>query len=993
MHKRSNSARSNLLEYSHERVLRLFQGAVVVSLVLAATALVLGVAGTRVSGSHYSTDDLRVLPETPDITDTDAAYSALQGGSGATRGYSATKQPEGPFWVLLPLDGSNQSGALAVELRMLRADNPQFWSYRTSSTGKRAISVEEVNSEKGGTTIRVSISPGEKLDLIGRVDPIGVARPKVFVWDETTYLKSERLFERGGGALIGSFLMLAMFGALVGTLNRDWSFFLFSGWLITSLRVAAINDGWDFSWLGLDVNSAAYLVFLRVSLAAHALLTVSLFRSLLARELKLMRLDPAFKALTTAFCVILALGFFLPHRIFLPIVWAGAGIGILLIAGTLIAAVARTRTSVALWYAASWGATFLGVLTEVAYASGLVAASIPGLNSQSASAASALLTAISLAEKLRRERAGRVAAEKRTVSLLKKFEENYNAMPIGLFSVGSDGNLTLFNPAFTKMVGKETRNNEVGSKSFDELLQPGAYHRLLRAATESADIELETETTLGNKRWFLFRVTARIGGGIEGSIQDITTRKAAELQLKSLVDHDHLTGLHNRRGLETQVATAIHSASEGKQCAIAYVDIDRFKIFNDLHGHHVGDSLLQQTAQRLESAVRKEDRVARVADSFVVVFVDCPAYAVTGLTERIRSVIADHAFDIDGKGLTVTASIGVVNLEPHMSVVDAMAAADRACSEAKARGRNCVVRLSDQDETLRRHLEELKVVADLQQRVPTDRYFLEFQPIVALQGAMSSMCYEVLIRMRGEKGETIPPGKFIGAAERNGLMSQIDRWVLRSTLEWLDQHPEHRNRLSFATINISGSSLNDSRFVDDAFAMIAEHPLAMPKLCFEITESVALNDLGSTRRFVDRVRMYGSKLALDDFGAGYTSFNYLKEIPADFIKIDGSFVKDINLNPANYAITRTIVELTHELGMRSIAEWAETPDTIASLIELGVDYGQGFGLVRPVAPAVITSVESGGALVRDPAVVALLEAGPRWASGSRSPESLRADAA
>lgn len=253
---------------------------------------------------------------------------------------------------------------------------------------------------------------------------------------------------------------------------------------------------------------------------------------------------------------------------------------------------------------------------------------------------------------------------------------------------------------------------------------------------------------------------------------------------------------------------------------------------------------------------------------------------------------------------------------------------------------------------------------------------------------MASLSYEVLIRMRGENGSVIPPGKFIGAAERNGLMAQIDRWVLRNTLEWLDDHPAHRERLSFATINISGASLNDTRFVDDAFAMIAEHPLAMPKLCFEITESVALHDLGSTRRFVDRVRMYGSKLALDDFGAGYTSFNYLKEIPADFIKIDGSFVRDINRNPANYAITRTIVELTHELGMRSIAEWAETPDTIASLIELGVDYGQGFGLVRPIAPDIVTAALSGGALVRDPQVLALLDDRGRYASAARSPLSI-----
>ena len=237
--------------------------------------------------------------------------------------------------------------------------------------------------------------------------------------------------------------------------------------------------------------------------------------------------------------------------------------------------------------------------------------------------------------------------------------------------------------------------------------------------------------------------------------------------------------------------------------------------------------------------------------------------------------------------------------------------------------------------------------------------------------------------MRDERGGVVPPDRFIGAAERNGLMSDIDRWVLRNTLEWLDTHPAHRDRLAFATINISGASLNDSRFVDDAFSMIADHPMAMPKLCFEITESVALNDIGSTRRFIDRVRMYGSKLALDDFGAGYTSFNYLKEIPADFIKIDGSFIRDINSNPANYAITRTIVELTHELGMRSIAEWAETADTVASLVDLQVDYGQGFALARPMDKVLVTEANSCAELIRDQKVLQVLYSGssqqrPPW---------------
>jgi diguanylate cyclase (GGDEF)-like protein/PAS domain S-box-containing protein len=629
---------------------------------------------------------------------------------------------------------------------------------------------------------------------------------------------------------------------------------------------------------------------------------------------------------------------------------------------------------------------------EIGIQSGIV--NLPAwLNSQSASIVSALVMGLALADRMKSEREARIKAQARSVKVLKQFEENYNSMPVGLFSVDDSGRIALHNPAFSEMFGirqSPTGTTDGSPAAIDDLLGQGAMDRLRTAATrgDEAELEFHLPDAHGQERWFLTRVSAR-EGSIEGSIQEITVRKAAERQLQHLVDHDYLTGLLNRRGLEATLQTAIRTVADGGACAIAYVDLDRFKLINDLHGHSTGDTLLQQSAKRLQTAVRSRDAVARIADAFIVVFFDCPEHAVDGLTERVRQAIREAPFQIEDKGLNMTASVGVVPLERTMTTVDALAAADRACGEAKARGRDCVVRLTDQDDTLRTHLEELKVVADLQQRIPTDRYFLEFQPIVALQAAMSSLSYEVLIRMRGEQGQTIPPGKFIGAAERNGLMSQIDRWVLRSILEWLDTHPDHRDRLTFATLNISGASLNDTRFVDDAFAMIAEHPLSMPKLCFEITESVALHDVGSTRRFVDRVRMYGSKVALDDFGAGYTSFNYLKEIPADFIKIDGSFVKDINRNPANFAITRTIVDLTHELGMRSIAEWAETPDTIASLIGLGVDYGQGFGLVRPIAPARLVLARSGGELVGDPQVVALLAERARMHAGAPEPGARR----
>ncbi|MFO1197064.1 MAG: EAL domain-containing protein [Burkholderiaceae bacterium] len=958
---------------------KLFLFGIVSSLLLAVAALIGSLASGSKSGISYPSAKVLLLDHSAAIADPHAALEAFR-REGTRSGYSANKQPYEPYWLGLTLPADPQLRfKKVVELRMLRSSNAQFWAFDPDATKRpKAIPLQAAN-EKGGLAIRLEWDSTKSVELIGRVEPIGVARPKLFVWDDSAFSESVLLFERGGGGLLGSFLMLAVFSAFVGFINKDWSFFLFSGWLITSLRVASINDGWDLIWLGINLDSDNLLILLRVTLAAHALLTIALYRSLLSAELANSRLSKWLSTATGGFAAIVILSPFLPHRLFLPLLWVSSALGISLILFSLGMIVYRTRSSVSMWYAASWGLTFSGILTEVAFASGILAGTFGGLNSQTASIASALVTAIALAEKLRIERIARVTAQREKFEVLEKFKENYDSMPVGLFSVSTTGHVTLFNPAFASMFGLSPVFRQGESLLMETLIGTQAHSKLTSAALTHRSAEIEFCVSSNNdqpERWFLARVTSK-GTSIEGSIQDITTRKEAETKLRHLVDHDPLTGMLNRRGLEEALTAATQAASRLVPCAIAHVDLDRFKLVNDLYGHAIGDAMLIEAASRLTNTIRSRDHVARIADSFVVVFLDCPDHAVNRLTERLRESIGDFPFEIHGKALNMTVSVGVVPLEPSMGAVDAMTAADRACAEAKARGRNCVVRLNEKDAMLKSHLEELKVVAGLRQRIPIERYFLEFQPIVSLRSARSSLSYEVLIRMRDEAGGVVPPGRFIGAAERNGLMSQIDRWVLRSTLQWLDDHPDHRDRLTFATINLSGASLNDARFVDDAFSMMAEHPLAVTKLCFEITESVALNDLGATRRFVDRVRVYGSKLALDDFGAGYTSFNYLKEIPADFIKIDGSFVRDINRNPANYAITRTIVDLTHELGMRSIAEWAETADTIASLLELRVDFAQGFCLARPLAQELLADAPSGGALVRDPNVIALLDAGDR----------------
>jgi diguanylate cyclase (GGDEF)-like protein len=883
-----------------------------------------------------------------------------------------------PLWLGVAIPEGGVLEPTILELDILRFEPGKFWLQRTNDLGAveyvplTTLTSSRAQASKGGFSIPL-VADTRATAVIGEVRSYMPGHPRALLWEPSDYEASERTFERRGGAIFGSLLVLAAFSAIVAFINRDITFLLFAGWLVTSLRVAAINAGWDKYWVQVELDNSAYLAILRVSIAAYGLFTVALFRGFLIRETDPPMVRRYFEVLQHGFLLFALAAPFVDHILFLRAFWAFAAVGLSTLTIKLAYSLIWQRTRLVGWYTLSWGSMIVGMASEIGAQSGVVDYP-PWLNSQTASIVSALIMGLGLADRLRTERDARVAAKAESVTYLKKYEENFNSMPVGLFGLDSRGALRLTNPAFNAMFSLPASPVERGL-SVDELLGSETFARLKAAAYSGhADIEIESPQRTGCSKWYLTRVTLN-DGLVEGSIQDVSIRKAAEDQLKHLVDHDSLTGLLNRRGLDVALRNALDSLSPDKTCAIAYVDLDRFKLINDLHGHGTGDALLLQSAQRLKFAVRSKDQVARIADAFVVILHDCPENAMIALTERIREVISERPFDLEGKELNVTTSVGVVSIEQTMTAVDALAAADRACNEAKSRGRNCVVRLTDQDAALRSHLEELRVVADLQQHIPTERYFLDFQPIVALQSAASTLSYEVLIRMRGEQGQVIPPGKFIGAAERNGLMSQIDRWVLRSTLEWLDSHPVHRDRLAFATINISGASLNDNRFVDDAFSMIAEHPLAMPKLCFEITESVALHDLGSTRRFVDRVRMYGSKLALDDFGAGYTSFNYLKEIPADFIKIDGSFVKDINRNPANFAITRTIVELTHELGMRSIAEWAETPDTIAALIELGVDYGQGFGLVRPISPMMVADCDSCLSLVPDPVIVQMLRDG------------------
>ena len=886
--------------------------------------------------------------------------------------------PHGQYWLRLALINPLVGSALTVEQPLLRPSEAQYWRVvRKSSTSNTGQVVDLIPLEhklsRSGVAVDLGNVNDKNVEIIARVRGTTVVRPKAMLWRTDDFVKSSVSFERGGGALIGAILALALFSTVIAGLNRDRTFWLFAGWLITSFRVAAVNGGWDAYWLGANIESWLVDDISRITLALHAPLTVELLRSIFAREFG----PKAMKILVTLrniFVALVAISPFMSAAVFLPTFWIAGSVGIALGLTVLVTSVSIRKSSVASLYLLSWAVSFFGILGEVASATGLLAVKIPILNAQVGAVASALLTAIALAERLRMEKTRRLAAQTQAVGALRQYRDNYNSLPIGIFALDEFGAFTGYNPAFAEMLGlpqfsssgpRLTWSTLFGRESLDDL-------EISLRGTRVSDLEIFRPSSEGEGNWYLVRASHK-AVGIEGSFQDVTARKLAEHRFKHLADHDPLTDLLNLRGLSGEINKSIDRVEDGSQSSLAFVDLDRFKLVNDLFGHFAGDQVLIQIAQRLRNRFGPPHVLGRMGgDEFVIVLNDCSPVAAKVQCEEVLREIIEHPYHVGDKAFAVTCSIGLVELQPGMSERDALAACDRACAEAKSHGGSQVIVYAADDASMVEQLDEIRLISLIRQKLPVERLFTVMQPIVSLTAPYSNLNYEVLLRMRDADGSVILPGRFVAAAERNGLMADIDRWVLNTVLEWLEQHPEHRDRVNFAAINLSGASLNDERFLQDAMAAIRRYPRSASRVCFEITESVALYDLKNTRRFVDRVRSFGSMVALDDFGAGYTSFNYLKELPADLVKIDGSFIRLLDTQPANYAITRAILDLSHQIGMSVVAEWVESVEVLEALMGLGIDYGQGFLLARPLSTETLVPARNSGSLVQDEAAITLL---------------------
>ncbi|WP_110601163.1 ammonium transporter [Salinicola lusitanus] len=479
--------------------------------------------------------------------------------------------------------------------------------------------------------------------------------------------------------------------------------------------------------------------------------------------------------------------------------------------------------------------------------------------------------------------------------------------------------------------------------------------QVLASGKAIASLETRLLVARDGSRWPVQDSAAPIrsrGGYTVGAVvvfQDKTLTRELTRKLNHQASHDALTGLVNRREFEQRLQAALLDALGFH--VLCYLDLDQFKIVNDTCGHGAGDELLRQLSMLLRARVRDTDLLARLGgDEFGIVFFECDLDDALRVAEGIRETIDDFRFSWEGRTFSLGASIGLVALDVGRSVVlsDALSSADAACYAAKEAGRNRVhVYQPDDRQLLDRH-GELQWVPRLQAALDQDRLRLYAQSIASVANPGDIHHHEILVRLE-ENGRLYAPGSFMPSAERYNLIVRIDRWVVRNTLAWLSDRYRHKARAGIDTwsMNLSGASLSDERFCEELAVWVQQAALPAGTLCFEITESAAISQLSTVTRLIHRLKQWGCRFALDDFGAGLSSFAYLKQLPVDYLKIDGAFIKDIDTDPINRAMVEAINTVGHTVGLKTIAEFVETPEIMAQLSQLGVDFAQGYLIDRP----------------------------------------------
>lgn len=545
-----------------------------------------------------------------------------------------------------------------------------------------------------------------------------------------------------------------------------------------------------------------------------------------------------------------------------------------------------------------------------------------------------------------------------TIASLKQFYTIFRNSVEGLYTSNLDGKLVSLNPAMANLFGYENEQDMLDTLPDTRKLYANIEDRQLLIDTvvkdgHAMDMEFQGVKKDGSRFWFAISVQFIEEGNeklFTGSIIDISDRKKIQDNLEFLANHDSLTGLYNRRAFERHMTNSLNAAMSNRTPVdLLYLDLDQFKVVNDTCGHKAGDILLARLTKKLEKVVDGKGMLARLGgDEFGVLIEGNDTEQTQAIANELLDTVKSFEFYWDQRLFTIGVSIGMVAFDQNVESLEHMLSmADAACYMSKEQGRNQIHVYSDQDEDIKRYENEIGWVNQIKSALEQNKFALYYQHYLQLSGDDEGYHYEVLLRLIDDSGRVISPGVFLPAAERFDLAGQIDQWVVQHTFEWLSLHPEHLANLTHCNINLSGYTVSDKEA--KAFIMNCFDRFNIPfnKICFEITESMAIVKIEEAIHFINEFKQKGCHFALDDFGSGFSSYGYLKKLPVDFLKIDGSFVRDILNDKVDSALVTSINDVAKVFGMHTVAEFVEDEDTIKHLNHIGIDYAQGYAISKP----------------------------------------------
>ncbi len=890
----------------------------------------------------------------------------VQHWQAANTSYPSFGITESTFWFALPLENVS---TLPQNL-YFHIDFPTFDEIKVYYLTDQGIRQFDTTGESFPFHTRpvafpsfvfpLSLLPQESVIILVKADSEGAMQLPFELWQQADFFQGQLPHLIFYSAMLSIFLVMALYNAFLFIPTKEPSYLIYSAFCFCAAAFYTSQNGFLFEFVWPESpnwQSRSTLFFAGLTNCTLSCFTLSFLN---------LRAYPRAFYLLASFAVLSAV---LSGLMFvLPVKYAlyTQVVSILVVSSTVFFIglyLWRKKHQAARYFVLAWFAFFLSALyTALGKLNIIEATYLTDHGISLGITLSILLLSFALADRISMLQKSRESAQKQALEHLNKFKSIYESVVEGIFVIDQEGNWISANPSLLKLLGYETFDSliadlspHIGRSFHHELYQ--AFVQALIGNTSLRDAHFQVRHQSGQLIWVSVNaklVTNHEGERVyEGTVLDINDRHAHEERLKYLAIHDPLTKLYNRRALENQLIQAIgQTHAPTLSYALLYMDLDQFKLINDTCGHSAGDALLQQLAKRLDSQTPENATLARLGgDEFGVFIEGCDEAQAIQVAERYLDLISRFRFRLDDKDFTIGVSIGLFVFDKSLAKFETILShADAACFLAKDLGRNRIHVYRELDEEVRQRQKEMEWVSTIKQSMEQNRFTLFFQHIVPAKPSNTGYHYELLLRLHLDQ-QTISPAAFMPAAERYDLMSSLDRWVVRHYFSWLQANPSHLEDLSVASINLSGQSVGEERFDIFLSERFREYKIPPEKICFEITESMAITKLDQTVAFINKYKRMGCRFALDDFGTGFSSYAYLKSLPVDYLKIDGVFIKNIAQDKIDFAMVKSIVEVAKTIGIETVAEYVENERVASKLQEIGIDFHQGYYKHKPEALA------------------------------------------